>query len=236
MKILDTPRSGSVAGTTASRNRFGQYYRTRAIPVQPRTPKQTFNRSFLTCGSSQWRSLTDPQRTAWNDYAAQITRSDRMGSGYSPTGASLYTGAVIGVSGTAVTAPPATLPNYVLAIDTMTYVDSTPGPEALTATLVTTSNDNLMLVETSGPVSPGLTSAAAIRRWQSLPPTGENRVRQQFSMSTSPVALLTAYKRLYPSIVSGQVIWFRFRELFYDISGTTPIANRNVTTYRLAIP
>src|SRR5262245_36608206 len=95
MLILDVPQSGSVAGFTSSKNRFGQYRRTRAIPLQPRTPKQTRNRCLCSSGSSQWRSLSDAQRTAWNDYAQQILRSNGVGSSYTPTGASLFVGGSI---------------------------------------------------------------------------------------------------------------------------------------------
>lgn len=234
MKILDVPQSGSVAGVTASRNRFGQYKRTRAIPVQPRTPKQTFNRSFLTVGSSGWRQLSDAQRTAWNDYAAQITRSDRLGSGYTPTGASLYTGAGI-ISGAAAADPPAELPDYVLGIQGVSYTDPTPGPEALNATLLTTSANNFMIVDTSGPVSPGLMSAAAIRNWRSLPGSALNRNPNQFSMSAVTVQMLTQYNFLYPTIVVGQVIWFRFREIAFPGGSAAGITNKQWTTFRFVV-
>lgn len=235
MKILDTPRSGSVAGVTASRNRFGQYYRTRAIPVQPRTPKQTGNRARFTAGSSAWRGLTDTNRTGWNDYAEQITRSGSLGSSYSPTGAQLFTGSSI-LALAPVSVPPSSLPDYVLGIQDMTYVDPTPGPEALTVTLTTTSVNNTMILETSGPVSPGVTSAAAVRRWRSLPITAGNLAPEQFAMSPSPAPILANYKFLFPSPLPGNVIWFRFREVFYGAPGDAPITNRQTITFRLIIP
>lgn len=235
MKILTAPQSGSQAGTTASRNRFGQYLRSRAIPVQPRTPKQTLNRANFTLGSNGWRQLTDTQRTAWNDYAAQISRSDSLGSQYQPTGAELYTGALVTNPGLAVTDPPATLPIYVLAVDTITYVDPAPGPEAFGVTVSFTSPDNSVLIETSGPLSPGVTSAASIRKWNSLPNSDINRQAMLFSLAASPIDFLTQYKRLFPSPSSGQVIWFRFREIFTDASNAG-IVNKNLQTYRFVVP
>lgn len=236
MKILTAPQSGSQAGTTASRNRFGQYLRTRAVPVQPRTPKQTFNRASLTNGSSAWRTLTDAQRTAWNDYAAQISRSDALGSTYNPTGAGLFTAAVIASLDPTLTDPPTTLPTYVLQITGMTYTDPSPGPEALTADLAVTSSTNTLFVETSGPVSPGITSVAAVRSWRSLPAGATNLNRNTFAMSGTPVDLLASYKRLFPSPNSGQVIFFRFNEGFSDGVVTAIITNRSRPTFRLVIP
>lgn len=225
MLILDVPQSGSVAGVTSSRNRFGQYKRTRAIPVQPRTPKQQFNRAQLAIGSSSWRTLSDAGRTAWNDYAAQILRSGRLGSSYSPTGASLFSGAFMLFPGSTILDPPSTLPTYVLTVSDMAYVDSTPGPEALNVGLVNTSPDNRVLIETSGPLSPGVTSSAAVRRWRSLPSDGFNLNAKKYVMTTDPIDIIAEYKQLFPSPTTGQVIWFRFREIFFD--GTTDVGITN---------
>lgn len=237
MKYLGDPSSGSQAGTTASRNRFGQYKRTRAIPVQPRTPKQTTNRSQMATASSAWRFLTDAQRTAWNDYAAQISRSDSLGSSYNPTGASLYVGSSIAsVAVGTVGDPPTLLPQYFFSLTGMAYVDSTPGPEALNAAIQVTNADNLVLVETSGPVSPGITSAAAVRRWRSLPTAADNLRPNEFSMNATPIDLITQYKYLFPSPVTGQTIWFRFSEVFWEPLGSSGIANKQKQTFRLVIP
>ena len=203
--------------------------------MQPRTPRQTANRSFLTNGSSAWRTLSDAQRTAWNDYAAQISRSDSLGSSYQPTGQELFAGSIIASQDLTITAPPGTLPLYVLGINGMTYVDPTPGPEALTVDISATSANNSMLVETSGPVSPGITSAAAVRRWRALPTSASGLFARLFGMSASPVAILTYYKYLFPSPAAGQVIWFRFREVFLDGSSPAGIVNKLALTFRLPI-
>lgn len=237
MKILTAPQSGSQAGTTASRNRFGQYLRTRAMPVQPRTPKQTFNRALLTGSSSTWRTLSAVTQTAWNDYAAQITRSDSLGQNYQPTGAELFVAAVVcsGSSGFA-SDPPSVLPTYVLQVSSVAYVDPTPGPEALNVGIVVTSANNLVKIETSGPISGGITSAAAVRRWFSLPDGAANLQALQFPMSASPIDAITAYKRLFPSPVTGNNIWFRFTEIFFDGSSAAGVTNTLKQTYRLVVP
>lgn len=86
MKILDVPQSGSVAGVTSSRNRFGQYRRSRAIPVNPNTSFQGTQRGRFAAASAAWRALTALQRTGWNDLASGFTRTNSLGESYTMTG------------------------------------------------------------------------------------------------------------------------------------------------------
>lgn len=90
MKYLGNPSSGSQAGTTASRNRFGQYFRTRAIPVQPSTPQQLVQRARMSTNSAAWRALTDTQRAGWESLGAGITRTDALGQTYTLNGFMAY--------------------------------------------------------------------------------------------------------------------------------------------------
>ncbi len=90
MKILDVPQSGSVAGVTSSRNRFGQYRRTRATPVNPNSTFQGAVRARLSVNSAAWRALTAAQRAGWSDLAASMTRTDSLGQSYNLTGFQAY--------------------------------------------------------------------------------------------------------------------------------------------------
>lgn len=90
MKILDVPQSGSVAGTTSSHNRFGQYRRTRAIPVNPATSFQTATRTRLSAYAALWRGLTSAQRAGWNDLGGSMTRTDALGQTTTLTGFQAY--------------------------------------------------------------------------------------------------------------------------------------------------
>lgn len=91
MKFLGDPRSGSYQGMTASRNRFGQYMRTRASPVQPRTAAQLNQRARMTTNAAAWRGLTDAQRAGWGSLGLSITRTDSLGSSYSMNGFMAFT-------------------------------------------------------------------------------------------------------------------------------------------------
>lgn len=86
MKILDVPQSGSVGGVTSSRNRFGQYRRARATPVNPRSAGQAQTRSRMSANAALWRTLTGPVRAGWMDLGLSMVRSDALGQSYSLTG------------------------------------------------------------------------------------------------------------------------------------------------------
>lgn len=86
MKFLDVPRSGSQAGTVSSHNRYGQYTRTRAVPVNPRSVQQGIVRGRMSVNAAVWRTLTAAQRAGWSDLASQMSRSDALGSSYTLNG------------------------------------------------------------------------------------------------------------------------------------------------------
>jgi hypothetical protein len=90
MKILDVPRSGSYQGVTSSRNRFGQYVRTRATPVNPNSTAQGTVRARLSQNAIGWRALTDAQRAGWESLGSQMTRTDSLGQSYTLNGFSAY--------------------------------------------------------------------------------------------------------------------------------------------------
>lgn len=90
MKILDVPRSGSYQGVTSSRNRFGQYVRTRATPVNPNSAAQSNVRNRLAVNAIAWRALTDAQRAGWEGLGSQVTRVDSLGQSYTLNGFSMY--------------------------------------------------------------------------------------------------------------------------------------------------
>lgn len=67
---LLTQASGSVAGSTYSRNRGGQYIRARSKPTNPNTPAQTAVRSALSIVSNYYaNTCTSAQRADWQAFA-----------------------------------------------------------------------------------------------------------------------------------------------------------------------
>jgi hypothetical protein len=90
MKVLKAPQSGSLAGITAGRNRFGQYERTRAIPVNPASVAQGAVRARLSTNSAAYRGLTSEQRAGWESLGNQMTRTDSLGQTYTLQGNQAY--------------------------------------------------------------------------------------------------------------------------------------------------
>jgi len=84
-------RSGSLGATVYSRNRYGAYTRPRTVPVNPNTDRQVAVRNALRNLSIIWDTvLTQPQRNAWDVYAANIPWTNKFGDPVSLTGLSHY--------------------------------------------------------------------------------------------------------------------------------------------------
>ena len=72
--------TGSVAGNTFARNRYGAYVRARTKPVNPNSTRQQAVRSAIADLASRWAQiLTAVQRTAWNLYANSVIMKNRLG-------------------------------------------------------------------------------------------------------------------------------------------------------------
>lgn len=72
--------SGKLGNWVFSRNRWGPYIRTLAIPVNPMTEYQTDQRARVSYVASQWQEIPGAQRLAWDAFAGQIVRSDVQGT------------------------------------------------------------------------------------------------------------------------------------------------------------
>jgi hypothetical protein len=90
VKYLDVPQSGSREAKVASRNRYGQYYRNRTSPVQPRTSAQLNQRARMSTNAAGWRALTDAQRAGWLSLGLNIERTDSLGQTYTQNGFGAY--------------------------------------------------------------------------------------------------------------------------------------------------
>jgi hypothetical protein len=91
MKILTSPSSGSIAGTTYSHNRAGQYVRNRRSPTQPvGTGRRGVIRAAFGAASTAWASLSQAVQAAWTSYAAGHPYSDSLGQSIKLTGHQMY--------------------------------------------------------------------------------------------------------------------------------------------------
>lgn len=196
MKILDVPRSGSYGGITSSRNAFGQYVRTRATPVQPRSESQLGVRARLSRTSSAWRALADGVRAGWASLGLSMRRTDALGQSYTLSGFQAH-GAVnnvLAVAGLAMVddAPALVTPdaptNIALAIDPGTF-DVTFAPTPVPA-------DTYLFLRVSPQRSAGRNFEGDLRFLASTAPAG-----------ASPTDLLAAYTAKFGAPVEGNKIF-----------------------------
>lgn len=155
MKILDVPQSGSQAGTTASRNRFGQYRRTRATPVNTNSTAQQAARNRLSAASEAWRGLTDAQREAWNSFADEHPQADSLGQIVTLSGHQFYVGVICALAAggyAAVTTPDSTAPGSSPAVGASTLTVA--GFSVVFGTNPVPAGEALLL-ESSPPLSQG---------------------------------------------------------------------------------
>jgi hypothetical protein len=75
-----TQMSGSIAGNTFARNRYGNYVRSRTKPVNPNSVLQSLCRSSIGQTTQAWRtSCSAAQRAAWKTYADAIAMKNKLG-------------------------------------------------------------------------------------------------------------------------------------------------------------
>lgn len=82
--------SGTMGGVVASHNRFGQYFRSWRKPTDPKTASQVTRRAAMAAAVAAWKSLTDANRTSWNNYAAATPWSNRLGETAYLTGMQMF--------------------------------------------------------------------------------------------------------------------------------------------------
>lgn len=122
MKITPGPLAGAMSGslgaTVASHNRYGAYFRNRAIPVISTTTFAVNAKAHLGGASSDWGGLTDAQRLAWDAYAQETPIIDSLGAKRILTGHASFVGLNSRIArdgGTAITDPPLTqLPGAII--------------------------------------------------------------------------------------------------------------------------
>lgn len=132
--------SGSIGGSTASHNKGGPYFRTRAIPTNPSTAAQLNQRARLATTSQNWRDLTNAQREAWNEWGRQNPITDSLGQSIMKSGHQSYVGLntrILLDAGTVLVVPPVVAaPDALLTAVQTGDIGSAPFTLAFTAALI----------------------------------------------------------------------------------------------------
>jgi hypothetical protein len=87
---LITEASGSVAGTTYSRNKNGSYIRNKSVPVNRNTLAQQAARARFSEVSSSWKGLDANERATWENNIMQYPYVDSLGQTKYYTASQLY--------------------------------------------------------------------------------------------------------------------------------------------------
>ena len=84
---------GTLGGITYSENGASVYAKQWSKPSNPRTPKQTRERSYLSSIPALWAALTDVQRAAWRTFAADPAQelTNSLGETYYASGYNWFT-------------------------------------------------------------------------------------------------------------------------------------------------
>jgi hypothetical protein len=147
----------SIAGSTFSKNRYGNYVRTKVSPVNPQTTYQQNQRAMLSSLSASWRGLTQAQRDAWSAYAQNVPRTDIFGDSKILSGQAIYVACNLNLvkAGIAViTSPGTSNGSPILALDTL-VVNNTGSAMAVTFNINTaTVPTNFSLVVYATPAVP----------------------------------------------------------------------------------
>lgn len=196
MKILDIPQSGSMAGTTSSRNRFGQYRRTRATPVNPNSSAQGLVRARLSANAAAWRVLTSDQRAGWMDLGASMTRTDSLGQAYTLTGFQAY----CSVNNN----------NVMCAQAVVSAAPAIVTPSALLTVTVTTTGGTLSVAYTPTPLPAATYLAIYCSPQRSAGRAFEGDLRLivvSAAAAASPSNILAAYSAKFGAPIVGQRIF-----------------------------
>lgn len=83
--------TGSIAGTTFARNRYGNYARARTKPINPNSARQQVVRAALAFLTDRWQgTVTALQRAAWDLYGANVVMTNRLGESINLSGFNHY--------------------------------------------------------------------------------------------------------------------------------------------------
>jgi hypothetical protein len=197
MKILDVPQSGSVGGVTSARNKYGQYRRTRAIPVNPNTTYQGAQRTRFASLTAGWSALTAAQRAGWASLATSLTRTDSLGQSYTMSASQCY----MSVNMTRLDAGDAVVSDAPAKVS----------PVALLTGVVTTTGGTLSLAYTATPQPTGgrVFVYASPQRSPGRSFEGDYRlVHVSAAAAASPANLLASYTARFGAPIVGNKIFF----------------------------
>lgn len=197
---------GKVNGSVFSKNRAGNYIRTKVTPVNPQSTAQQLQRGQLSQMSQAWRGLTQEQRDGWANYASQVPYSDIYGDVKFLSGQMMFVKTNLNLlkvgAATIDNAPtPGDVPQ--LGITSLTAAaDTTPAESILSLVTTITGTDTgvTMAIYATPPVGPGKSFV-------------KNQFRLIGTNTTTAGAknLLTPYLAKFGNLIAGNKVFVRIQ-------------------------
>lgn len=160
--MMMTDGRGKLGGQVASKNRSGNYVRTKVTPTNPQTAFQMQARAKLGSLSQGWRDLTSSEKLAWNNAVESFKKTDIFGDLRTPTGKNLFTGFNLNrfnVNATTVLRTPPASPTPIRPIIGLVAEIDLATPEfqveATLGTIATPVTGQVMIIEATAPMSAG---------------------------------------------------------------------------------
>lgn len=168
---------GKLGGHVLTKSRNGASVRTKVTPTNPQTSYQQANRATFGQLSSNWTSLSEAERKAWNEAVQEWQKTNIFGDLKSPAGRDLYISLnrnILQAGGTAIDVPPTkegVKPNAI------TLVDYDLVNEDITITLVELlATNERALVYFTKPMSPGRYNFSGAYRFFAAEPTNTFKI------------------------------------------------------------
>jgi hypothetical protein len=208
----------SVGGATFSKNRGGNYVRSKVAPVQPRSLAQQGARANLALFSGMWKGLTATQRAGWAGLAAGIVLKDTLGNSYTPTGSQLFVGCnrnLSDITATAITTAPSSVPNFPQLTPLALTATSVTPAMALATALAASPTGFTFLVKATAQLSPGISYVGQ----------SKYRIIGSFAATTfASMNLLATYTARWGALRSGQKVQIAV-SLIQIVSGFQSLQN-----------
>jgi len=191
---------GKVGGHVFSKNKGGNYMRTKKSPANPKSSAQQTVRARLTAQSQGWRGLTAAQIASWNTAAKLWYKHNVFGDKRNPNGFNLYVwlnNNLSNIAATLLTVPPLAAAVNLFTTFTVTMATGTPACSIAFAPVID-ANSCVIIRATPG-ISKGKTYI-------------KNQLRQILVMTTAdttPKNALTAYTAKYGLVPAiGLTVFF----------------------------
>lgn len=194
---------GKLAGSVFSKNRGGNYIRTKVTPVNPQTSSQVTVRNSFTTFAQAFRALTASQILAWNTAVANFTGTDIFGDIKTPSGINLYSRLNLNLANagqSAISTPPLPTGATPVVITGVT-ADLSSTLFTIASALAAVPAGHTLIIEATGLVSPG----------KSFVKSEFRKIGTAAAAATFPITAYSLWNAKFGLLVVGQKVYCRVK-------------------------